>query len=159
MNAEKNIHEEQADSKLRKQFGEEMPYEVPGSYFEDNPDRMLDMVRRNAGRKKYFLLNTSRRIAASAAIFVIAALALMYIFSNNNDIEGSLTEINYSDVYWHSISSLAELEESYLISLVDTDSLNIQTLMAPDTTDISDEAIIEYLLAENHIEYLILSEY
>lgn len=159
MNENSNIHDEQFDKRLIEKFGKEMPFELPESYFENNPDRILNIARMNTGRKNYFMLNIGRRIAAAAAILIIAAFALVYMFSYNNEIEVTLTDINDSDVYWHNISSLAELEEYFLISLIDTDSLEIQTLMAPDTADISDEAIIEYLLAENHIEYLILSEY
>lgn len=159
MNENSNIHDEQFDKRLIEKFGKEMPYEVPESYFDDHMDRMLDIARKNSGRKNHFIPNNGRKIAAAASILLIAALALVLMFSNNNEIEVSLTDINDSDVYWHNISSLAELEESYLISLIDADSLNIRSLMLPDTPDISDEAIIEYLLAENHIESLILSKY
>jgi hypothetical protein len=159
MSENSNIHDEQFDKRLVEKFGKEMPYELPESYFENYPERILDIARMNSGRKNYFLHNTATRIAAAAAILLIVAFALVYMFSNNSEIEVNLTDINDLDAYWHNISSLAELEESYLISLIDTDSLNIECLMLPDTSGISDEAIVEYLLAENHIEYLLTSEY
>ena len=101
MNENSNIHDEQFDKRLIEKFGKEMPYELPESYFENNPDRILNIARMSSGRKNYFMLNIGRRIAAAAAILIIAAFALVYMFSNNNEIESfrRTARFTYDSIY------------------------------------------------------------
>jgi hypothetical protein len=158
MDNKNDIHENGSDSKLIEQFGTASPFEVPEGYFESFPEKVLDQVREEKGRRIRFQ-PWVRNLAAAAAILVLAVLATTYLLRENETIDESLPDISMSDLYMYSVSSLADLEETYLMTLIDHDSLDMQLLTEPDTSELSDEFIQEYLLAENHIEYLILTEY
>ena len=56
------------------------------------------------------------------------------------------------NAYEFSISNLAELEETYLISLLG-DELPDFPAMMNDAENLSGDEIIQYLLAENNIDY------
>ena len=81
------------------------------------------------------------------------------VFTNRNSEEDSYEEFSLLEVYQYNINNLADLEETYLISLIEDESLKTINLMNTDLEGISDEVIMEYLLAENHIEYYIINEY
>lgn len=158
MNTTKHIHDNSEDRKLKDQFGNSMPYEVPDGYFEDLPARALESIRQ-APEPGFLFRRSFRRIAAAAAIFVMAALVITLVFSRRSTTIETNDEFSMIDVYQNTINSLADLEEAYLLSLVDVESLNSIQLINDDLDDVSDEAIMEYLLAENHVEYRIINEY
>jgi hypothetical protein len=158
MTNKEDIHENGSDSKLKGHFGNANPFEVPEGYFESQPDRIMDKVREIKG-KKIYLQPRIRNLAAAAVILILVTIGSVFLFNGQEDIDESLPDISMSDLYMYNINSLAELEESYLLSLINSDSLDLQVFMAPDTSDINDDIIREYLLAENHIEYLLLNEY
>ena len=158
MDNKKNIQENESDSRLKEIFGAKNPFEVPEGYFDTVADRALENIRDGKG-KRIFLNQGTRNFAAAAAILLLGILASVYLFNGKENIDESLQDISMSDLYMYNINNLAEIEETYLMSLLDMDSLDFQNVIAPDTTDISDDVIKEYLLAENHIEYLLISEY
>ena len=158
MNTTKHIHDNTEDRKLKDQFGNSMPYEVPDGYFEDLPARALESIRQ-APTRSLFLRSGFRRIAAAAAIFVMAALVITLVFSRRSTTIETNDEFSMIDIYQNTINSLADLEEAYLITLIDVESLNSIQLINDDLDNVSDEAIVDYLLAENHIEYRIINEY
>ncbi len=155
-----NIHDKgnDLDRKLKETFGKNMPYEVPDGYFENLSERSLQTIRRSPVRS-LFLHRGFRYFAASAAVFIMAALVITMIFTNRSSSSDNLEEYSLSEIYYYNINNLAELEESYLLSFFADDSLDIKGMMESETDSISDEIIMEYLLAENHIEYHILNEY
>jgi hypothetical protein len=118
----------------------------------------MDQVRDIKG-KKIYLQPRIRNLAVAAAILMLVTFGSVFLFNGNENIDESLPDISMSDLYMYNINSLAELEESFLLSLISGDSLDLQALMAPGSSDINEDIIREYLLAENHIEYLLLSEY
>jgi len=158
MNPTKDIFENGSDQKLKDQFGKEMPYIVPDGYFDHFPEQVLDAIKKKPVRKT-FILGGFRKIAAVAAVFILAAMVISYIFSYRSDEVDDLNDFSMLDIYEYNINSLVDLEEAYLFSLLEDDLLDLQSFLVPDTSGISDEFIIDYLLAENHIEYLIINEY
>ncbi|RLD80687.1 MAG: hypothetical protein DRJ15_06430 [Bacteroidetes bacterium] len=158
MNTTKHIHYNTVDRKLKDQFGNSMPYELPDGYFEDLPTRALESIR-HAPEPGFLFRRNFRRIAAAAAIFLMAALVITLVFSRRSTTIETNNEFSMIDSYQNTINSLADLEEAYLMSLVDVESLNSIQLINDDLDNVSDEAIMEYLLAENHIEYRIINEY
>ena len=158
MNITKHIHDNTEDRKLKDQFGNSMPYEVPDGYFKDLPARTLESIRQ-APEPGFLFRPSFRRIATAAAIIVMAALVITLVFSRRSTTIETNDEFSMIDIYQNTINSLADLEEAYLLSLVDVESLNSIQLINDDLDDVSDEAIMEYLMAENHIEYRIINEY
>jgi hypothetical protein len=146
------------DSKLKETFGKKMPYEVPDGYFENLPERTLESIRQTPERS-LLLQRGFRYFAAAAAVFIMAALVITMVFSEKDSQENNLEEYSLSDIYRYNIDNLADLEEAYLLSLIEDDSLSMTGFFEIETESISDEVIMEYLLAENYIEYHIINEY
>lgn len=157
MNATKHIHDN-TDRKLKDQFGNKMPYEVPDGYFEDLPARTIESIRQ-APEPGFIFRRGFRRIAAVAAIFIMAALVITMVFTRQSNTIETNDDFSMIEVYQNTINSLADLEEAYLISLIDVESLNSIQLIDDDLESVSDDAIMEYLLAENHVEYRIINDY
>jgi hypothetical protein len=157
MTNKNNIHENGSGSRLKEQFGTANPFGVPEGYFESHPEKIMDQVRDIKG-KKIYLQPRIRNLAVAAIILMLVTFGSVFLFNGNENIDESLPDISMSDLYMYNIHNLADLEDTYLMSLLD-DNIDIQSMMLPDTADISDETIKEYLLAENHIEFLLLTEY
>ena len=155
-----NIHDNGngQENRLKETFGKKMPYEVPDGYFEHLSEQTLETIRKTPVRS-LFLQRGFRYFAAAAAVFIMAALVITMVFTNRSSGNDNLEEYSLSEIYYYNINSLVELEESYLLSFFAGDSLDIMGIMEVDTDSISDEIIMEYLLAENHIEYHIINEY
>ncbi|MCK4569484.1 MAG: hypothetical protein KAT76_04285 [Bacteroidales bacterium] len=150
-----------SDRKLKDLLGKEMPYQVPDGYFEGLPDHLLDACRqsRQEPKRRLYLQTGFLRIAAAAAVLIMAALVITMVFTNRpSEVEG-FVEYSMDEIYFYNINSLADLEETYLLSLIESDNLDLMGLMVNKADSISDEAIMDYLLAENHIEYYIINEY
>lgn len=158
MDRPNNINENRKDRKLKDLAGTSMPYDVPDGYFEDLPAKVLDRIHKES-EKKVGLRRIYVRFAAAAAIFVFATLIITMLFNNQNATIETNDEFSMIDIYQNSISSLADLEDAYLLSLIEEDSLDSFIMNEDDLDDISDEIIIEYLLAENDIEYHIINTY
>lgn len=158
MNTTKDIHENGEDRKLKETFGTSMPYEVPDGYFEQLPEQLLSSVKQSP-RRSVIAQRGFRTFAAAAAILIFAALASTFIFTDRNSVGEGFENYSMSDIYHYNINNLADLEEAYLYSLIDDDSSGIMNLMLNDTDSVSDDYIMDYLLAENHIEYYIINEY
>jgi hypothetical protein len=105
-----------------------------------------------------FLTIGVRRFAAAAAIFLFGAIIITLVFTNRTTNSDNYNEFSMSQIYNYNINNLADLEESYILSLIEDAGMQTIDLMGGDTLEVSDEIIIEYLLAENHIEYHIANE-
>ncbi len=153
--------ENKSDGKLKDLYGKEMPYQVPDGYFEDLPKQVLESCRQSRQQpdRRLYLQKGVLRIVAAAAVLIMAALVITMVFTNRSSVGKSFEEYSISDIYRYNINSLADLEEAYLLTLTDNDSIDMMGLMIPEADSISDEIIIDYLLAENHIEYFIINEY
>jgi len=163
MSATNNIQndENKSDRKLKDLFGKEMPYRVPDGYFEDLPDQVLESCRQSKQKpgRRIYLQSGFLRIAAAAAVLIMAALVITMVFTQRQSEAEGIVEYSMNEIYFYNINNLADLEETYLLSLIYDDSIYMTDFMGGETPDISDEIIIEYLLAENHIEYHIINEY
>lgn len=163
MNSPNNIgnNESGSDRKLKEQFGNKMPFQVPEGYFEEFPGKVLDACKSNDAKTQgfRFLSGGYRRLAVAATILLFVASAITIVFMNNTLEEDALHEYSNSELYQYNINSLLDLEESYLFSWVENDSLKSIKLLDDELEDVSDDVIMEYLLADNHIEYYINNEY
>ena len=157
MNSTSNIHKNGDDKRLNDLFGKNMPYEVPEGYFDELPERVMSSVRQ-APSSQTFIKRSYRYIFAAAAALIMAAMVITMVFSERSSEDDGLEAYSISDIYQYNINSLAELEEAYLLTLIDNDSLDMIGLMGYEKDSITDEIIMEYLLAENHIEYHIINE-
>ncbi len=159
MSANKHIGQENTDRRLRELFGKDMPYETPEGYFDELPGRIMSSVRKEAGRKRRSIVMMTR-YSVAAAITVLAAISILLVMMNRQQ-QGVEEPLTYSvhDVYMTGIDNLSDLEESYLLTMVDEDSLDLGELMSADAGDLEEETIINYLLADNHIEYYFIEEY
>lgn len=155
MNDSGNINGKNGSRQMKEQYGKKMPYEVPENYFDELPGKLMDTVRAHNAVKVH-LRARLRRIVAAAALIIAAALVLTAVFTGRQSAGPDVDEYSMFDIYEFNFNNLADMEEAYLLSLIGTDSLVFDGLMVSDTTSISDEAIIDYLLAENHVEYNIL---
>lgn len=158
MDRKNNIHENGEDSKLRSLAGNKMPYDVPEAYFEGLPGKILDRIHHTP--EKHISLRTRFiQLSAAAAVLILVVLAaVQYLFNTGTEIS---TEVAYNieDIYRYNLDNMAELEDAYLMNFVDDQNIVVSNQAGDETNDISDEAIMEYLLAENHIEYHIMNEY
>lgn len=163
MNTTNNIQndENKSDRKLKDLFGKEMPYRVPDGYFEDLPDQVLESCKQSKQKpdRRIYLQSWFLRIAATAAVLIMAALVITMVFTQRqSETEGTI-KYSMNEIYLYNINNLADLEETYLLSLIEFVNLDPVGLLFNKTDSISDEAIMNYLLAENHIEYYIINEY
>jgi hypothetical protein len=155
MNDPGNINDKNRPRQMKAQYGNKMPYEVPEHYFDELPGKLMDTVRAHSAVKVHMRARL-RKIIAAAALIIAAALVLTAVFTGRPSAEPAVDEYSMFDIYEFNFNNLADMEEAYLMSLIGTDSLVFDGLMVSDTAAISDEAIIDYLLAENHVEYNIL---
>ncbi len=163
MNNTNNIHgnENGSDQRLKDMFGKEIPYRVPEAYFEGLKSRVLETCKSNDTivSQSTFLSGRYNWLAAAAAILLFAGSVLTIVFMNKQTEDLSLDEYSMSEIYRYSINSLADLEEVSIFSFIEDDSLKTIQFISDETENISDDIIIDYLLAENHIEYHIINEY
>ena len=163
MTATKDIHdsENSKDHRLKEAFGNETPFKVPNGYFEELPSRIMDACNEinNERDPSIFRRPSVWRISAVAAILILAGLLLTMVFTNKQPKPDALAESSFVELYQLSFNNLAELEETYLLSLAGEEAGNEISDLDTQLNDIDNEEIIEYLLAENHVEYLIINEY
>lgn len=161
MNPHNNISnpEKGSDKKLKERFGNKMPYDLPDGYFDELSGRMLDACKSKDTTVpgKRFIPGGFKKMLAAAAIVLFTSTLISIVFMNRPREEDPLQEYSVSEMY-QSINSLVELEDSYLLSWIENDSLKSLKVMDDGIDNISDAAIIDYLLAENHIEYHIINE-
>lgn len=158
MDRKNDIHENGEDRKLKAYAGKKMPYDVPEGYFEELPATVLarihDTQKKHPGLRKLMI-----RMASAAAVLTLLTLAAVHFLTNNGAEFLPEEAFSVEDIYQYSLDNMAELEDIYLISYIDDHSIDLSDLMKDESDSISDEAIMEYLLAENHIEYYIINEY
>lgn len=157
MDHTKNIHDNGHDSKLKALAGKQMPYEVPEGYFEQLPEKVLDRIHEEPERRISLRPRLLRLAAAAAILILIAFSAVQFLFNPETEIANDSYTIN--DIYYYNLDNMAELEDSYLMSFLEEESIAYSDLVEHEDSEISDEAIMEYLLAENHIEYYLSDEY
>jgi hypothetical protein len=158
MDRKNNIHENGDDSKLKAYAGNKLPYDIPETYFEELPGKVLDRIH-NVPARQVSMRARMMQLAAAAAVLVIVALASLHFLFNT---ETELTPdeaFSIEDIYYYNLDNMAELEDAYLMSYIAEDSISLPKLLEDEVDEISDEDIMEYLLAENHIEYYIINEY
>ena len=157
MTATNNIQnsEDGIDSRLKELFGNESPYKVPDGYFEELPAQVLESCHKsdNKSIRPLYRKAVFRNIAAAAAILIMAALVITMVYTNRQTQADIFTDYSLKDAYQYNFNNLADLEEAYLLSLIGAEADEDLFLIETDAGDISDEDIIEYLLAENHKEY------
>ena len=161
MNPQKNIEKagKVSDEKLKEQFGNEIPFVVPDGYFDTLPEILMEATKKAKDSGKYFSIKRQSiyGIAAAAAILIFCTIFFSLYF-NSVEEENSITSFDMEEVYLYNINQLSDVEETYLLSIVeDLDASQYSIEVAGDS--ISNDLIIEYLLAENHIEYLTLTDY
>lgn len=161
MNPPNNISETDSDKTLKEHFGNKMPYEVPDGYFENLPGRVLDACKSKDAKmnKTRFFTGRYKKLAAAAAILLLVTSVITIVFMNKSLDDDSLLEFSNNELYQYNVNNLFDLEEEYLLSWIENDSLGSIKLMNDNLEDISDDVIMDYLLAENYIEYHIINEY
>lgn len=161
MTATKNIHDDEgrADRNLKETFGNAEPFSVPEGYFESLTSRIMENVgqEEQSMTRSLFMKPMFRSIAATAAV-VIVALVITFVF-NSREESVEYADYTVKDVYEYNLSNLAELEEAYILSLFNEEERLGSFVPDTEFNDISEEALIDYLLAENHIEYFVINEY
>jgi high-affinity nickel permease len=161
MNPQKNIEKtgKVSDEKLKKQFGNKTPFVVPDGYFDTLPENLMEATKKAEDSGRYFSIKHQSiyGIAAAAAILIFCTIFFSLYF-NSVEEENSITNFDVEEIYLYNINQLSDLDETYLLSIIeDLDASLYSNEVAGDS--ISNEVIIEYLLAENHIEYLTLTDY
>lgn len=155
MNPDKNIHD--SEKRLKEAFGKGSPFSTPDGYFEQLPERTMDKIRQSSG--KQVRLHGIRKFAAAASIIVLLGMTALLIFSNRDNNSEEALEYSLQDLYELNISSLLELEDAYILSYSGEELPDMQSLMGVDSLMLTQDEIREYLLADNHIEYLIINNY
>ena len=150
-----------ADQRLKDIFGNNTPYDVPDGYFDALSARVVDACKQKyqAWNISIFLRPAFRRIAAAAAVLLLAALVITVVFTNRQTETDALSYYTLDEAYRFNINNLAEFEDAYLLSLISDDDIDKLMIMETETSDISDDDIISYLLAENHVEYYAFTDY
>lgn len=163
MTTENNIRNDgqSPDKKLKETFGTGKVFTAPDGYFESLPDRIINRVvdKEAPAVISFHERPVFRIIAAAASVLIIVAVAISLYFSPEETEEDIYSEFSTEELYDHSLSHLAELEEEYLLSMMDIEDLEEILSIDLNENTISEEEIIDYLLAENNIEELILNEY
>jgi len=158
MDRTNNIHENGEDRKLKAFAGNKMPYEVPEGYFGELPEKVVQRIRETPV-KHVSIRTRAIQLVSVAALLIFAALAaIQFLFNTESDLS-SEEALRVEDIYHYSLDNMAELEDHYLVSFLEEDAITLSNLMEDEPDDISDEAIMEYLLAENHTEYYLINEY
>jgi hypothetical protein len=145
------------DRRLKDQFGNKMPFEVPHGYFESFPERVMASIKERPAR--HLPAPLQRKLLVAASMLILAAISLLLILNSRQTSPPEPVAFSAQDIYMSGMSNLAELEDAYLLSLVEEENLNLTEVMTGDTNELSRQAIIDYLLAENHIEYYLNTEY
>ena len=148
-----------ADQRLKDIFGNNTPYDVPDGYFDALSDRVVDSCKKKKQNRSLFLHPVFRRVVAAAAVLLLAALVITVVFTNRHTETDAFTDYTLEEVYRFNINNLAEFEEAYLLSLISDDNIDKLLIMEEESSDISDDEIISYLLAENHVEYYAFTDY
>lgn len=148
-----------ADQRLKDIFGNNTPYDVPDGYFDALSDRVVDSCKKKKQNRSLFLHPVFRRVVAAAAVLLLAALVITVVFTNRQKETDAFTDYTLEEVYRFNINNLAEFEEAYLLSLISDDNIDKLLIMEEESSDISDDEIISYLLAENHVEYYAFTDY
>jgi len=158
MDRPNNINENSADRKLKETAGTSMPYDVPDAYFEELPGRILARIHEVPDKRVGFRPGFIHYASAAAVLVLVALTAIHFLF---NTVTEYNTEEAFSieDIYRYNLDNMLELEETYLMSFIEDDGIDMSGLLTDEVDNISDEVIVEYLLAENHIEYYLLDEY
>lgn len=158
MTAQKNIHgnDDPADQRLKAAAGKNNPFRAPEGYFESFPERMLEISKQaDQGTRARQRIRKTMIWSAAAAVLLLAAWGASIWFQDPGEEEDLYAEFTILDAYQLNLNHLAQLEDEYLISLLEEENISGLFTTDIDDTDISDDAIIEYLLTENHIEYQI----
>lgn len=160
MTASKNINDDMTEQKLKKTVGTEMPFKVPEGYFETLPEKILAKCEESdkSTVRSFYNRPLFRAMAAAAAVLILAVV-INFMLTDAPAETGSYADFTPQEVYEYNFSNLAELEEAYLLSFVEDETMDELFLKESSEANITDEDIIDYLLAENHIEYLIINDY
>jgi hypothetical protein len=162
MSKSKNINEDQhQENRLKSLAGNKNPFQVPDGYFDNLPDHLIQVVKENSNQKKNYFqqIPTFTRYAAAAIVIIMVAWSMVYLF---NGVEGSSEEMltfTHGEIYQYNFNNLAQLEEVYLLSLIESESFEDLSISSIDNADLTDDEIIDYLLSENHIEYHAITGY
>lgn len=148
-----------ADQRLKDIFGNSTPYDVPDGYFDALSARVVDSCKKKVQNRSLFLHPVFRKVTAAAAVLFLAALVITVVFTNRQTETDAFTDYTLEEVYRFNINNLAEFEEAYLLSLISDDNIDKLLIMEEESSDISDDDIISYLLAENHVEYYAFTDY
>ena len=145
--------------RLREKFGKSSPFTAPEGYFEGLPSIILERARNTRHLEKPVKVVFSRptMLAAAASVVILAGIAAIMLFMWHKPYDDATEDFTYLELYQYNFSNLAELEETYLLSMVSEIADPDLFTLPVDTTGISQEDMIEYLLAENHIEYLTIN--
>ncbi len=147
------------EGRLKEKYGKSLPFTAPEGYFEDLPSNILERARNTKHAEKSVKVSFSLRpmLAAAAGVVILAGIAAIMLFMWHEPSDVATEDFTYLELYQYNFSNLAELEETYLLSMVS--EIADPGLFTPpvDTTGVSREDMIEYLLAENHIEYLTIN--
>jgi hypothetical protein len=156
----KQNKENAADQRLKDIFGNNTPYDVPDGYFDALSARVVDACKKKeqTGNRSLYLRPVFRRVAAAAAVLFLAALVITVIFTNRQTETDALSDYTLDEAYRFNINNLAEFEDAYLLSLISDDDVD-KLLIMEENSDISDDDIISYLLADNHVEYYAFTDY
>ena len=161
MTAKNNIRNEhgKGGKDLKDHFGAASPFSAPEGYFDEFPARMLEKVLSEEGKApaKVSMRPLFRRMAVAASILILVGLAIILMMIRQEPATGPADEFTLMEVYRYNFGNLAELEEAYILSMAGEEASDDIFSVPVDTTGISEEDMIDYLLAENHIEYLTLS--
>lgn len=144
---------------LKETVGREMPFKVPEGYFDMLPENMLAKCKESdKAVVRSFYNGPLFRTMATAAAVLILAFVINFMLNDAPAETESYTVFSMQEVYEYNFSNLAELEEAYLLSFVEDEAMQELFINESSDVDITEEDIIDYLLAENHIEYLIIND-
>ena len=132
---------------------------VPGNYFDELPQRIMDRISADAQKKQENPqpLHLLRRVwIATAAVAAIAVIFMMtqIVPTANSPILNSNKAANLSADYDQTYADEAMLLEENEITDKDVSAIDFETigiaLSSSDTTSVTTEEIIKYLLDENY---------
>ena len=152
-------NKDDTDQRLKDIFGNNTPYDVPDGYFDALSDRVVVACKKKKQNRSLFLHPVFLKVTAAAAGLFLAALVITVVFTNRQTETDAFTDYTLEEVYRFNINNLAEFEEAYLLSLISDDNIDKLLIMEEESSDISDDEIISYLLAENHVEYYAFTDY
>jgi|GEM_PF-710472 len=159
MTPTKNIHEDSEEQKLNEAFGKDMPFKVPEAYFDNLPEQVLANCKAsdNTSAHAFYQRPMFRAMPTAAAILIIA-FVITFMMNDTAATSESYSDLTVQEIYEYNFNNLAELEEAFLLSMLEDESIEQLLMNETDEIEISAEDIMDYLLAENHIEYLIIND-